>query len=600
MVDRVRVPVLLAAFGGTVLLIDVLRVWLPSLTTIFGSAGTTPDWAFVLFALAWVLPAGLLVPLAARRWLPTVTAAVAVLARLVLQAGVTGDGQLYASCVAALAVFGWLVSVAGRGWHQASVAIGFAAGLAATTALQLSTGTVDLLWIPGPIPWLVLLAVAAALLIGTVLAPATGGGAALWFGLGPATLLAAQVTTSIGRTWATPDWPPPWWGAALVGVGSAAGVVAAVINAAPRALVVVTLLASTALAEAVSPLWIALLAVALPAAVRLAAGARERSTNVRAVSAYLGTTTLFLLCAVYNTAFDSFSFVWLPAITLLAAAALALCTRGIDPQWTLLKPGLVAGTAVALSCTTIAGATAPEPPGAQAIHLPLRLVTYNIRSGISAYGRFDVDRIAEVIEAERPDVVQLQEVDRGMLVTGAQDSLRALQTRLHMHAYFGPSSDQLFGEAILSRQPLEQVSFRRLSGDVSPPTGVLSGVLRLPGGTELTLVVTHLQTADGVISADQVRQLAAELAEQKARSFVLTGDFNAEPGDPALAPVEALLRDGLAAARPLPTWPAEEPKQQLDQVFLSPGLSASAVHVAATTASDHLPVAVTISGPAGE
>jgi endonuclease/exonuclease/phosphatase family metal-dependent hydrolase len=52
--------------------------------------------------------------------------------------------------------------------------------------------------------------------------------------------------------------------------------------------------------------------------------------------------------------------------------------------------------------------------------------------------------------------------------------------------------------------------------------------------------------------------------------------------------------DGLAQARPLPTSPAEAPKQQIDQVFVTRQLATSDIVAPRTTASDHLMVAVTV------
>ncbi len=45
-------------------------------------------------------------------------------------------------------------------------------------------------------------------------------------------------------------------------------------------------------------------------------------------------------------------------------------------------------------------------------HGQLRILTYNIHHGEGTDGRFDLARIAGVINGQRPDLVALQEVDR--------------------------------------------------------------------------------------------------------------------------------------------------------------------------------------------
>ncbi len=80
--------------------------------------------------------------------------------------------------------------------------------------------------------------------------------------------------------------------------------------------------------------------------------------------------------------------------------------------------------------------------------------------------------------------------------------------------------------------------------------------------------------------------------------LVVAGDLNTEPGDPAFtAFTDAGLVDALAAARPLPTSPADDPREQIDHVLVSPDLVAADAVAVPGTASDHLPVAVTLTLP---
>jgi len=608
-----------AAFTGTVLFIDIVRIWLPSFTTIFGSAGTTPDWIFVVFAFAWVIPTVLLIPVARGlgRIVPTTLASLAVVARLILQTGLTGDGQLYGSSVTMLLLCAWLVTTATQGVATVPFAGGVAGAIALSTVLQLATGTVDAFWLPGATGWVIPI-LAGTLLIGATAAthPDTSqSSGTFWLAFGPGVLLACQLVVATGRTAAGPQWPDGWWGGALLGAGAAVGVLVSTLRLpgwtrfpSAAALVVLTWLATGVREHHYLPTWWpaagCALAIVLPVVLRHAAQATTTSALRRGMAGYTGLLALFVLVAAYNTSFNSFSGVWLPTFPLLEAALVAVAALPApDPASPATRLTRIATPTAAVllvaSVTAAWGTAVPQAANTTTPSLPLRIMTYNIRSGISAHGRFDPERIAEVIAAQDPDVVTLQEVDRGMLITGGHDSLAQLARRLDMHAYYAPANHPLFGLAVLSRYPLHEVQFQRFPGTpaISPRTGVMSGVLRLSADRRLTVMTTHMQTAADGITGTEVRRLADRVdavREDQPRDLVLTGDFNAPVRDPRLQPITERLDDALTAARPLRTWPARRPRRQLDHVFVTDTLRATAVERPTTTASDHLPLTVTI------
>ena len=53
----------------------------------------------------------------------------------------------------------------------------------------------------------------------------------------------------------------------------------------------------------------------------------------------------------------------------------------------------------------------------------VRVLTYNIRHGEGMDGVYDLGRIAEIIRGAHPDVVALQEVDRGTERSGRADQV---------------------------------------------------------------------------------------------------------------------------------------------------------------------------------
>ena len=607
--------VLVGSAAGSFLLLDTLRVWTPSLTTIFGSAGSTSAYSLILFSLAWILPAVLVVPVAARwSWaVPIACAAVAVLARLVLQAGATGNLQLYAASVATLALSGWLVSIGVRGWPAATVATGVAIGLAVTTVLQLVTRGVDVTWQPAALGWPVLLLAAGGTLWGTIASGdvVAAGPRWFWFAIGPALALAGIVTTALGRTWASTQWPPPWWGGVLVTAAALGGVWFAAHGGLVRWpwLAAVLVLAATALAdlpraEGTYPSWAAVpqavLALVVPAALAHAARAQDHTAVGRGLLAYSGLVAFLVLVSLYYVTFDELVPIPRPVILLVIAALVALPSLAGRSAPDVAVPW----APVAVGVVLVLGAgflTAPKQPQRAADPaLPLTIMTYNVRYGISDGGRFDPDTIAAVIESQRPDVVQLQEIERGWLLNGGHDVLSALQKRLGMFAYYNPASDPLFGDAILTRTPLTDVrSVPFPAYDTPTRAGVLNGTLTLADGTELVLAVSHLHEAADGVDVRQVTDLAARMRELTASGtpVVLTGDYNLEPDDPRLRPLLDVLRDGLAPVRPLPTSPAGAPAQQIDYILVSDGLAVSEQAAPRTTASDHLPVVAKVTRP---
>lgn len=145
---------------GLALLIDVLRVFLPSLITLFGRAGETPAELMGLYAALWfVLPC--LAPLLRPHWSLLGGAAVLVAARLGLQAFDGGTPQLALASVGVSAALFFLYGCS-RTLPRAAVPTGIAAGLAFAVAVHLLLDGVDLVWRDGPLPWLATLTLSAA------------------------------------------------------------------------------------------------------------------------------------------------------------------------------------------------------------------------------------------------------------------------------------------------------------------------------------------------------------------------------------------------------------------------------------------------------
>src|ERR1044071_240107 len=87
----------------------------------------------------------------------------------------------------------------------------------------------------------------------------------------------------------------------------------------------------------------------------------------------------------------------------------------------------------------------------------LRVMTYNIHVGVGMDKKLDLQRIADVIRKHDPDLVGLQEVDRGVQRTQRIDEIVELAKLTRMDYAFAfnlPYQGGQYGVAILSRLPI--------------------------------------------------------------------------------------------------------------------------------------------------
>jgi endonuclease/exonuclease/phosphatase family metal-dependent hydrolase len=115
----------------------------------------------------------------------------------------------------------------------------------------------------------------------------------------------------------------------------------------------------------------------------------------------------------------------------------------------------------------------------------------------------------------------------------------------------------------------------------------------------LQVTVTHLhhRADDSDIRQEQVTAL---LAGHSDVAGLLMGDLNAIPDSPEMSLLARAgwvdVLAGTVSPASVYTYPADGPARQIDYIWLSPNLPFSGAAVMQTTASDHLPVIVTI-GP---
>src|SRR6187200_797515 len=120
----------------------------------------------------------------------------------------------------------------------------------------------------------------------------------------------------------------------------------------------------------------------------------------------------------------------------------------------LLLPLLVVGY------PTPAARNSSAPPAAAQT---LRVMTYNIHVGVGMDKKLDLPRIAGVINSQHPDLVGLQEVDRGVTRTQQIDEIAELAKLTKMDYAFAFNlkyQGGQYGVAILSRTPIRTTDHR--------------------------------------------------------------------------------------------------------------------------------------------
>jgi endonuclease/exonuclease/phosphatase family metal-dependent hydrolase len=261
----------------------------------------------------------------------------------------------------------------------------------------------------------------------------------------------------------------------------------------------------------------------------------------------------------------------------------------VVPLVLLAVPALVAASAPSLE-------TAPGEGGA------VRIVSYNVHGTVNVDGQLDPEATARLIEAQDPDVVLLQEVARGWPIFGGIDAAEWLSRRLEMPYLYVPAADEQFGNAVLSRLPVLGMASGELPfGEGPQHRSYLMVSLDVDGDRELSVIATHVQESSGDPQT-RTDQISSVLEVWDGGSpVVVAGDMNMQPEegdvqlflDAGLVSVQDEIADPCepTAFEPKPDKPCDRP----DWIFATPDLGLSAFEIVRTPASDHLPLAVTLT-----
>lgn len=505
-------------------------------------------------------------------------------------------------------------------------------GIAVDTALSAGFGTLDLSWQPGLIPVIGILIIGAVLAGSLYLflrnfeAPIAEPGWRINLSLaafGPWLFLQMLVFQNIPRLSAMTGFETPA-AASIIIAGNALAIllIIGLFNRGSKNLLYLSIISGIFMIVSTLPviqisstiMSLVFLAGQISAALvfiffipKYHAGVQKEGMIVTSVQHGIGYLLFILLVFLYYLTFDiQLGF---RAQALLPVAAV-LCTLGaVYSSYIVETKGnlniLYTTAAVSFSLLIFPAVlqftwNSPEFIQPQPGNRSVNIMTYNLHNGFNTDGRLDLESLASVIEKSGADVIGLQEVSRGWLIWGAADTLLWLSQRLGMPYISGPTADPQWGNAILSRYPLDNIQLETL-----PPEDLLirRGFIQADvdiGYESINIVVTHFHHR---LENSEIREgQSAEIIEnlQPGKPTVFMGDLNATPDSNEIQMLaEADLVDVAAEIGNPPnfTYYSAEPERQIDYIWHTMDLQASQFEIFKTTASDHFPVFSAISIP---
>lgn len=243
----------------------------------------------------------------------------------------------------------------------------------------------------------------------------------------------------------------------------------------------------------------------------------------------------------------------------------------------------------------------------------LRVVTFNTHHGRGASGQLDLEGQAKVLRDSGAQIAFLQEVDVETERGGWTDQVKVL-ARLADFPYFvfGKNLDVrggAYGNAILSKFELTAATnhpiplkephlprpFFHGGTHLPEPRGILQATATLHSET-VHLFCTHF----GFLADEPLEgaQALLELIRPIRGPVIFGGDLNAwEERHREIAPLrEALLDCALALGEErTKTWPAAEPRLQLDYLFVRGSFRPVSFRTIPTLTSDHCPIVIELS-----
>jgi endonuclease/exonuclease/phosphatase family metal-dependent hydrolase len=236
----------------------------------------------------------------------------------------------------------------------------------------------------------------------------------------------------------------------------------------------------------------------------------------------------------------------------------------------------------------------------------LKLLTYNIHSGIGLDRQYDLGRIRTVLHEEKPDIAALQELECGVRRTSYEDQSKELAARLGVSGSFcatRPVGEGSFGMTVLSPFPVVYLKEYDLSYQPHlEPRYCLRVDIEIEPGAILHVFNCHLGLAvrERAFQREQMLSEAILLSEDLHHPVVLMGDFNDRPFSVVHRSLRRHFRDAYNAVgkRWGPTFKVGPIPVRLDHIYVGADIRVVDCRVRtdelARIASDHRPVIATV------
>jgi endonuclease/exonuclease/phosphatase family metal-dependent hydrolase len=236
----------------------------------------------------------------------------------------------------------------------------------------------------------------------------------------------------------------------------------------------------------------------------------------------------------------------------------------------------------------------------------IRIVSYNIHRAIGVDRRFRPERIVEILDHYKADLVLMQEVDEGAPRSREMNLARELAEALEYPHYALGHNVSLrkgwYGNATLSRFPITRERNIDLTIGQRKRRGCQHTSLLIEGsrGKERRLEVFNLHL--GLSAKERVHQVGKLVRSSEFREIgengacIVGGDFNdwRSQLQPIFTEVLGFRSATQRARGPIRTYPSFSPTGGLDRIFYRGHIrgiaSASCRMRVSKVASDHLPI----------
>jgi endonuclease/exonuclease/phosphatase family metal-dependent hydrolase len=249
----------------------------------------------------------------------------------------------------------------------------------------------------------------------------------------------------------------------------------------------------------------------------------------------------------------------------------------------------IAMTLLATGCGTAKVATAP---------VTFRVMTYNIQHGAGFDKKIDIQRTADAINHEHPDIVALEEVDKGVARTDRRDLTAELAALTGLTGYFSNNfhfQGGEYGNAVLTRFPIlmsTNTHYHMLYP--KEQRGIIQLVLDVHGH-KLLFMTTHIdyrpKNTERLMNVKEIKEI---IQRYPGLPMILCGDFNDFPDSEVHTEMRKSFDDTfqLVGQGSGLTFPSPKPDKTIDYIWISPDKSVVPLKawVPDTQASDHRPL----------